>query len=769
MELIKRPAGAPEQQSLEKNLFRLIPYWPVFTLLLLISLAAAWLYLNYTTPLYETTARVLFRDDKKGAEESKTFQSLDVISPKRSVDNEIEIFQSTALMEQVVKDLNLYAPVYRQDQLRDVLAYTSSPVSVSSNAPDSLKQVKTIPFTLRNGQIIIGQSAYPLNRLVQTPFGNLKFSANPNLVQADPAGTLYYFSLLAPRKVVVAIASKLKVVVTNKLTSVIDIELRDENPARGENILNDLILAFDKSIEQEKNNLATNTAKFIDDRLTTVENNMLNIEHQQQSYTSNKGAVDIGTQGKLYLENVSTNDQKVGEINMQLSVLGQIENYVRSKNLSNGIVPSTVGVNDAGLTQMVKNIYDLQLELENNKRTTGENNPMVLSVKDKIEKIRPQILENLENERQSLTASRDNLSKTNQGYSSQLQTMPATQKKLVDISRELNIKSDIYTFLLQKKEETSLSFITKGSNSKILNKPESSEFPVSPKNKIVYLASMLLSFILCMGIVTARETLRSNIMYQTEIESLTQLPVICEIAAGDPKNPLIIGSSQRTLVAEQFRKLRTTLGYLGIGGTRKRILITSAISGEGKSFVALNLANSLALTGKKIVLLDFDLTNPSLHIKLNVKKEIGITEYLQEKKELESILNKTSLNENLFFISAGTLPSNPSELITGPATGKLLNKLDAMFDFIIIDVSPVGPVSDGYILSALCDATLFIIRHGYTPKSFVERMDKNNKLNKLTNAAIVFNDVSMRNFNSYGYGYDYLGKNDKYKLNEKND
>jgi capsular exopolysaccharide synthesis family protein len=441
---------------------------------------------------------------------------------------------------------------------------------------------------------------------------------------------------------------------------------------------------------------------------------------------------------------------------MQLSVLNQVENYVRSKDLSSGIVPSTVGVNDPGLSQMVKNIYELQMESESLKKTTGENNPVIVSYRDQIQKIRPQIIENVQNQRRSLLASKNNLTSTNSTYSSALQAIPATERNLVDIKRNQSIKNDIYVFLLQKREETALSYVSNVGGSKIVDTAQASESPVSPNKKMIYLAALLLALLAGAGIVTGKESLRRNVMFQKDIEQLTQLPVIGELTADKSNNTIVIGNGQRSLIAEQFRRLRSTLTYLGVGAERKRIMVTSAISGEGKSFIATNLALSLALTDKKVVLLDFDLNNPSLNAKLNVDEHIGITEYLMGETTPEKIIRRTDLDDNLFLISTGKLPRNPSELIMNGRAQELLNYLDTIFDYIIIDVAPVGPVSDAYTLSPFCDATLYVIRHGFTPKLFVGRIDENNKLNKLTNAAIVFNGVSSRGFgNSYGYGYGY--------------
>ncbi|MDB5010551.1 MAG: capsular exopolysaccharide family [Mucilaginibacter sp.] len=770
MKLIRKPVEEEKDKepSIGNFIFKLLPYWPLFLILFIVATACAWVYLQITTPVYDITARVLIRDDKKNGDDAKTLSSLDIVSPKRSVDNEIEVIQSKDLINHVVNDLNLYAPVFSEGRYRDSLAYTSSPIIVSTNDIRTLIPAKKVYFKVTGEAVYINKARYPLNMLVSTPYGNLKFVKNPHQTEMS-SDKVFYFSLLNPKKVVAAISSKLKVSSANKLATVIDIDYKDESPLRGEDIVNDLINAYKLSIAEEKNVLASNTEKFLNERLTTVENNLLATEHKQQSYQSNRGAIDIGTQGKLYLENVSTNDQKLSQINMQLSVLDQIESYVKSKNLSNGIVPSTAGVDDPGLTQMVKNIYELQIELESLKKTTGENNPLVISYNDRIEKIRPQILENLQNQRSSLLASKNNLSSTNRGYSSQLQTIPETQKTLVDINRELSIESNVYTYLLQKKEETALSFISNEDGSTIVEKANSSDNPVSPKRKIIYIASTLISLIIGGAFVSGKESLQSNIMYQSDIETLTQLPIIGEISSSESKEPIVIGhNSQRTLIAEQFRRLRTTLSYLGIGGIKKRILITSAISGEGKSFVALNLAVSLALTGKRIVLIDFDLNNPSLHQKLKMEKDVGVTEFLEGKASINSIIRDTQISKNLFFISAGNLSETPSELITNGKPEELLIELDNLFDFVVIDVAPVGPVSDAYILSPICDATLYIIRHAYTPKIFVQRIDKNNELNKLNNAAIIFNDVSNRSFAHYGYGYGYgyvyENKKDKKRL-----
>jgi len=755
MKLIRK-TSEPQQGSTEQGgnmLFRLLPYWPLFAILFVIALASSWVYLKVTAPLYEATARIMI-NEKKGADELKSDAPMQTTAPKKTIDNEREMIMSNPILYKVVENLSLYAPVYTKTTLSKEVAYQNSPVQIVARDPKSIKASDPVEFTFGASAVTIDGKKYPLNTWAKTPYGVLMFMMNTHNKSLQSTGN-FFFTLVPEKKAAATLGSRIKVAEANKLSTILSVTLMDEDPVRAEDILNDVLKVYNNTAIDEQNKLAANTMEFISQRLAGVQSELLAIESNLQNYRTVEGAVDVGTQGKLYLENVSNNDQKVGEINMQLSVLDQVEKSVRSNNLATGVVPSTVGVNDPGLSQMVKNIYELQLNAESLKKTTGENNPMYVSYIDQIDKIKPQIVQNLQNQRASLQASRKNLSSTTSNYSSALQTMPEKERKMVDISRQQQIKSNIYTFLLQKKEETALSYISNGSGSKIVNNAESSEFPVSPKRKMIYLASLFAAGIIGLGFVTAKEGLRRNVMFQSDIERLTALPVIAEISTDKSNRSIVMGGQQRTLIAEQFRSLRTTLRYLGVSTTNKRIMVTSAISGEGKSFVASNLAITLAMTGKKVALLDFDLNNPTLHRKFNIKQSVGITEYLQGSISADKAIIPSGQNDNLSLLLTGALPDDPSELILSNKTEELLNYLDERFDYIVVDVPPVGPVSDAYTLAQFCDATLYVVRHAYTPKAFVERIDENIKLNNLPNPAIIFNAVAPRGFgkNNYGYGY----------------
>lgn len=775
---------------------RYASYWPWFVFLLLLAVGGACLYMRYAIPKYESTARLLIKDEKKGVEDSKGLESLNLISTKKILENEMEVLQSRTLVSEVVNNLNLYAPVYEDRKINTWLernkwfsanpvtswlskkgvspgglpAYTTSPVVVKVKSPDSLREVAKVPFVYDRAEnkVILGSEGYRLNEWVETPYGTLEFLPNTRLADSTslPGGN-YYFSLQEPKKVIADIQNRLVIASASKLSTILNLSIKDEVPERGEDILNELLTSYSVAMLKDKNTLAANTLRFVEDRLNHVSRDLSGIEKKIESYKSSQEAVDVSEQGKLFLENVSANDQKLSEIDMKMAVLDQVEHYVKAKDGSNSsIAPSTLGVTDPVLSSLLDKLYEKELEYDKKKATTAENNPLLSSVTDQINRIKPGILENIQNQRKALAASKANLTGTNNSYNSVLQTIPKKERDLIEISRQQSTMQSIYAFLLQKKEETALSYAANVSDSRVVDRASTTVTPVSPKMPIVFAIAVLGAIAIGTVWVTLKELFNRKIMYRQDIERLTSHPVIAEISNSKAKEPIVIGANHRTFVAEQFRKLRVALNYLGVNTTHKKVLVTSGISGEGKSFIATNLALSMAMTGKKVVLLEMDLHSPAISEHLNISREQGISSYLLGTREPEEIIKRTELNDNLFFIPAGPLSGTPTELLMNNRLPDLLNYLDGIFDYIIIDSAPVAPVTDAYIISPYCDATLYIIRHRHTPKVLVEQIDKNNKVNTLKNMAIVFNGIRPRGFGKHHYGYGY-GYGDGYVYKEK--
>ncbi|RYE57487.1 MAG: polysaccharide biosynthesis tyrosine autokinase [Sphingobacteriales bacterium] len=738
------------------------PYWPIFILLMVLAAGSAWFYLRHKLPMYEASATLLIKDEKKGTQDAKMVESIDLLTSKKIIENEIEVIKSRTLVGQVVKEMALYAPIYEVAKWKDRSAYTISPVKIEVEVPDALVEVARVDFRFNksSGTVSFAGLTAKLNEWVSTPWGKLRFIQNSSI---NPAHLHLYFSLVNPKKSVQDLIGRIDATTAGKLSSVLNIRLKDEVPQRAEDILNGLIAAYDKASINEKNTLAVNTLAFLDERLRSVSSDLSSIEQNLQQYRAKKGAIDISEQGKLFLQNVSQNDQKLSDVNMKLSVLGQIEQSIFSDN-HNGLVPTTLGFEEPVLTNLLTKLYDLGLQYEKIKKTTGEANPEAVALADQIQRLKPNILENIRSQKRSLEISKGNLSSTNNGYNSLLRALPQQERDLVEISRQQNIKSSIYSYLLQKKEEAALSHSSTVSDTRVIDKAESSLFPVGIGPNVIYCIAIVLGLALGVCLITIRELFNSKILYRQEIEEISAFPVIGEVAFLKSKSPLVIYEGVRSVVAEQFRLIRTSLPYLGISGRGKKILISSTVSGEGKSFISLNLAMSLAMAGKKVVLVEFDLRNPTLGSKLNMDTTKGVADYLSGNAELGDIIKQISGQENLVLIHAGNLPTNPAELILSAQTDILFQDLENIFDYIIVDSAPVGLVSDGYVLSRFCDATLFVVRHRRTPKRMLERLENDMKINKLKSMAIVFNGVRGRGFvrnDRYGYGYGYANSNNK--------
>jgi tyrosine-protein kinase Etk/Wzc len=739
-----------------------LTYWPLFLLFLFLSMGGAYFYLRWAVPKFEASAKIIIKDEKKGSDDSKLMESLDLINAKKIIENEIEVLQSRSLMTTVVKKLHLYAPVTQEGKIKSVSAYQLSPVVVEVMNPDSItgpimKASKKLDFEFnpQKGTVVLGKKYNGvLNEWMKTPYGILKFMPNDKYVPGD-SDKPFFFSLIATKFVAAGILGGLKVSASSKQSSVIDLSFRDENPKRAEDILNELIYAYGNAALEEKNTLAKNTLAFIEERLNVVSKDLDAIELKLQQYKTGKGAVDIGRQGQIYLDNVNTANKNLGELNVKVDVLDQLEKYASSPG-SIGVLPSTLGVNDPTLSQQMSSLSNLQMKYDQLKGTVAEQNPILVGIANQISQIKPTILQNIQSQRRSLEQSKSNLYATGGTYNNMLSSIPQKERQLVEITRDQSIKNGIYSFLLQKREESELSLASSITDSRVVNYAQSSGSPVSPNRMMAYLMAIAFAFGCPITFIFARDALSPKILYRQEIEALTTIPIVGEIAYDKTKDGLVVQAGKRTVVAEEFRKVRVSLLSLGIDAGHKKILVTSSISGEGKSFVAANLASSLSLTGKRVVLVDMDLHNPGLGTFFGIKETAGVSDYLVGKKQLKHIIYRIPGNDNLFYISSGTLQEDSSELLENGKVQTLISQLDTDFDVVIIDTAPVVLITDAYLLSSLCDATLFVVRHKFTPKMLIRRMDETITVNPVKNPAIIFNGVKTRGFfkNNYGYGYN---------------
>jgi tyrosine-protein kinase Etk/Wzc len=754
MKKIIKTTGSPNN-LLDDLSHKYIPYWPLLVMLTIPLIMLAWVYLKVKSPVYEVTASIQVKDEKKGVSEDQVTESLNVLSAKSIVENEVEIIHSKRFVDEVVKDLHLYAPTYLKGRYRAVSAYLASPVTIEAEDPDNLAEVKKVAFSYDfNKKVVqIDKKQYPINQFVSTPYGRLKFAPNPRFTKTEK-GALS-FSLIKPRNVTEGVYAALDVSAVGKLSSIVKFKMKDEVAKRGEDIVNGVIEKYNNATVASKTTLAKNTMAFLDQRIAKVISDLNSVEGRIQNYRSARGVVNLTDQSRLYLQNVAMNDQKLGDINMQISVLDQVEKYVTSKDASAGIVPSTLGVNDQSLAKMVEKYYDAQLQYEKMKQTTAENNPALQAVVSQINSLKPSILQNVQNQRINLQASRSNLNLTNNGYNSILETIPAKERELINVSREQTTLNGIYNFLLQKREQTALAYSSSIAEIQVIDKAQASVLPVSPNKMFTYGAALVLAIVLTIGYIIWRDILSNKILFRGDIERNTIYPLLGEISFVRKGKEMLLTGRDFLMAQDEFKQLNIAAGLLQRDATGKKVLVTSSMDGEGKSLISANMAVNLAAAGKKVVLLDMDVEHQQLSRTFRVVDHAGMAEILAGEISDPSLVVKATGHKNLYVIGTGEISNNTTELLLNGNLEVLLGKLEQNFDFIIMDGSSVNPSAEPYILSEYCDITLYVVRHRLTPKSYIKKLDDNNELKPLRNLALVFNGVKSRGFilKTRGFGY----------------
>lgn len=708
---------------------------------------------------------MIIKDEKKGEDNARMLESINAFDSKKIVENEIEVLKSRSLIEKVVTELFLYAPVYEERTFKTISAYTTSPIVVELQNPeaipfDSLEDPVKFYLSLSgdNGKINVNNKLFPLNEWVSDDrLGEVKFIFNENRTKR-PEGLLY-FILVNPKVVSNDILGTLDVASTNKLSTVVNISYEDPIRKRGEDILNRLIFYYNQKMVIDRSTLATSTVSFIEERMGEVGVELAELEMEIQKYRSSQGVVDLSEQGKLYLRDVGDYDRAIADLNRQLDVLNRVENYIISKNNEGGIVPSTGGINDPVLSQLLEKLFNSEIEYAKLKKTTAENNPILVSITNEIEKIRPSILENIRNQKNNVMASLANLNLSASRSNSALSNIPEKERILLEITRRKTAKSNLYSYLQQKREETALSLAPTIGNSRIVDEAEASIKPVKPKSFLVYLAGLVLAATLGISYVLAKEDLSKKILFRKEIEEHTSFPILAEFPYLKKLQNNIFLEPWDTEALEQFRYLSAKLGLYQKDVNKKKILVTSSIAGEGKSFVSANLAHSLSMSGKKVVLLDMDFRKPQLSKRFNFDNQKGVLDFLVNKIDHKEILNAVPEKDNLFVIPAGTKGGYHSKWLLKENLSTLFDELTNAFDYVIVDAAPIDLVSEVNALGQFCDKTLLVVRHAYTSRYIVNRLESSHKLEFLNDVAIVFNGVKKRGMskriNDFGYGYGY--------------
>jgi tyrosine-protein kinase Etk/Wzc len=731
--------------------------WPLFIAGLVLTFSAAYLYLQIANPVYEVKASLMVKDDEKNPDEKSVLYELDLTDSHKAAENEIEVLQSRTLVNKVIKDLQLWTTYTSKNGLSKQDLYTSSPVKFVMLNADSTTSIDKVNLTIK----IKDKNSFEL----KTADGNFKTFAfnstlknNFGLWKLVPTSTIENYkgdqvniALTDLRKTADNYQKAIVIELLDKKTPVIGLSIKDQVPERGEDVLNDLIKVYNNAAIAEKNRLTQSTLDFIDQRLASLTGEVSSAEKSVEAFRSTRGLTDISSQSQIYLQNFQSNDDQLNQINVKLKIVDDIEKYVNSPN-GQGNVPATFGIDDPLLRKLLEKLADEQTQHSSLAATVPENNPAFIALNRQIAATRAAIKENVGNIKSSLLTTRQQLETYNAKFESTIKNLPHQEREYIDIKRQESIKENLYNYLLQKKEELSLSYAATKADARIVDNAYAGA-PLWPKKSIVFAVAFLLGLTLPAGFIYSRRLVGDKITTLTEIETRVAAPVIAELSYVKTRDALVLDNKKNFMIAEQFRMLRTNLATQSDKKSGRIILITSSIANEGKSFTTSNLAMALALSGRKAILLEMDLRRPKISRSFGLKeRSTGMSDFLTNSAQLPEIIQSSGY-ENLDIIGSGGLKEiSPAELFERKSLADIIQNLQGQYDDIIIDSSPVHLVTDAMILAKYADITLYVIRQGVTGKAelaFINNLDQRKKLNNMN---IIFNGIQRAR---YGYGYKY--------------
>ena len=730
-------------------------HWKWFLFSLILALALAFFYLKIQTPQYKISSSILIKDEKKGlGQQDDLMQQLNLFSSNKVVDNEIEILKSFMLMDKVVTSLNLNVRYYVNDLFRDEELYTDSPIALQVIRANSLIYKEPLEIAiLKKGIVRMNGQYYQLDKPVETPYGLIILRSNQKYSRVNQLK----IKVMPSAALVESLCKQLEITPSSKMSTVLMMSLIDPIPQRGCDILSKLVEYYNLAGVEDKNKVAASTLIFIEDRLKLISKELGEAEKTVENFKVGSNVTDISAQSNLFLTSVQQNDVELNQVKIQQQVLNEIDQYVRSKGNSNGTVPATLGISDPVLLSLINQLVEMEGKRMNLVKQVKPENPLLQSIDEQISSLRKSINENIASMQRSLAITRQQLENRNQRMEGMLKTIPGKERELVDVSRQQSIKNSLYIFLLQKREETALSYSSAVSDNRTVDKPRSTNSPVYPIPKLIYLIFTLVGFAIPFSTIFILDLLNDKIKHHKDIRDVTSTTILGETSHVNSQEPLVVTKLGRSIFAEQIRILRTNLAYVAPETNLKSILFTSSIGNEGKSFLSLNLGASLAMMDMKTVILEFDLRKPKLKTALNISNTSGLSDYLVGRVEIADIISPVKEQSNLSIITSGSIPPNPVELMVKVKLKELFSVLREKFDYIIIDAPPIGIVTDAQILEEYADATLYVLRRNFTPKSYLIFIDSLYREKKLKHMNLIFNDV--REEGRYGYGYGYTEKN----------
>lgn len=777
----------------------LILNWKWFVLSLIVCLGLGYLYLRYATPAYQASTKVLIKDDddskRRGSLGSSMIQSaanLGFMSNSNGIDNEIEILSAHDLAQLAVHDMKIYVNYYHKSAFKDPLVYKEQEVSVDLDLPHLKKLNAPIKLSIeKEGTKYHVKGTYNLpidafsfeketsefektfDRLpatISTRVGTLTFT--PSKIYKLEDGEVLKAVIVSPEMAAKQYTKNLTVSQTSKTTTIAELVLNDENPQRALDYLNTLLKVYNRQANEDKNEIAYRTEQFINNRLQKINAELGNTEGQLESYKKRNKVIEMKLNATATIANSDAYAQKLQDANTQVELLNELGKYMNEPGNKYQPIPSNVGLTDESSTELINQYNKIALDRNNALHAASETSPTVTPLTAQLDALTTSIKRAMRQAKLGMEIQRNSIAKQAAEYAGQIGNSPEQERVLTQIGRQQEVKSGLYLMLLEKREENSISLAATADKGKIIDAP-SFIGKVSPKSSIIMLIALVLGLAIPAGILFLIEFFKYKIEGHEDVIKLTQIPVIADIpvasdaAKKEGKADIVVHQNVNNLMEEIFRGLRTNIQFI-LKSDEKVIMFTSSTSGEGKTFVASNIGISLALLGKKVIMVGLDIRKPRLAELFQIDNHHnGITNLIvRDHNSWEDIQNQilsSGVNSKLDLLMAGPVPPNPGELVTRASLDDIINQLKQHYDYIILDTAPVGLVNDSLQLGRLADLCVYVCRADYTPKASFGMINGLNAEKKLPNMCIVLNGVDLsKKKHSFYYGVGKYGKYGKY-------
>ena len=769
--------------------------WQWFVLSTIICLGSAYLYLRYKTPVHSVATKILIKNDNNNKMRRpsingiESMTNLGTITTGYGIENEQEILKSTLISTQAVRNLKLYVTYKHEGRIKDNVLYKTQPINVDLDAAHLEKLGRPIRLDITrknntykvegeywqtideftaNGPFTIEKTFNSLPYTIETKTGTIYLSKNNGYTMKD--GETLKVSITSPQNAAYVYASRLNVQQIGKETSVLNIGFNDVNIKRAIDFLDQLAICYNGQANEDKNEIAVRTEKFINDRLEKISSELNNTDGSLERYKKSNNLIELKIDAPGSLGNKNAYKQKLTEVEMQIALINSLIQFANRPGNKYQVLPSNIGLQDQASTSLINEYNKIALERNRMLHSASESSPVIKELTSQLDIISPSITQALSQAKKSLEIQRSAVASQYNVYENEVARTPEQERILTQIGREREVTSGLYLMLLQKREENSISLAATADKAKVIERPQYAG-KVSPNEKTIMLIALLLGIAIPAVIMIIINFFRFRIEGREDVLKLTKLPIIADVAVANEaiktRADIVVHENENNQMEEIFRAMRTNLQFM-LKENENVVMFTSSTSGEGKTFNCANLAVSFALLGKRVVLVGLDIRKPRLAELFEIHNHHnGITPLLAMEnptwEDIKAQIIPSEINSNLDLLMAGPVPPNPSELMGRPSLETIINTLKKEYDYVLIDTAPVGLVTDTLHIGKIANATIYMCRADYTPKACFDTINELAGDNKLPNVAIVINGIDMsKKKHGYYYGYGRYGKYSKY-------